>query len=64
MKRVIIRHPRTGHEYAILPQDFRRRKLAQDKDGKPATYEEVGYRIVSYVSGEPYVQPRTDGESK
>lgn len=60
-KRVLIRHPRTGHEYAVLPADFRRRKLARDNDGKPITYADAGYRIVSYVDGSPYQPPKSDG---
>jgi hypothetical protein len=57
MARVIIRHPRTEHEVGIESGDFRRRKLAQDKDGNPISYEEAGYRIVSYADGQPYQQP-------
>jgi hypothetical protein len=62
MPKIIIRHPRTGHEVGIEAADFRRRKLAQDKNGKPVTYEEAGYRIVSQMDGSPYQQPAPKAE--
>ena len=58
MTQVIIRHPRTDHEVGIDSADFKRRKLAADKDGNPVTYEEAGYRIVSLADGSPYEQPK------
>ena len=58
MPKVIIRNPRTDHEVGIDSADFKRRKLAQDKDGNPVTYEEAGYRIISLADGSPYEQPK------
>lgn len=60
MALVIIRHPKTDHEVGIEHSDFRRRKLAQDKDGNPISYEEAGYRIVSHMDGSPYEQPKSE----
>lgn len=56
-RRVIIRHPKSGREYAILPADFRRRKAFAEDDGSVKTYEEAGFRIVSYEDGAPYQPP-------
>jgi hypothetical protein len=56
-KRVVIRHPKTGREYAILPADFRRRKAFAEGDGTVKTYEEAGFRIISYEDGQPYHAP-------
>lgn len=58
MAQVIIRHPKTDHEVGIELRDFKHRKLAQDKDGNPVSYEEAGYRIVSHADGSPYEQPK------
>ena len=63
MAEVIIRHPKTGHEVGIELSDFRRRKLAQDKDGNPVSYEEAGYRVASYMDGSPYEQPAPKTDS-
>ncbi len=62
MARVIIRHPKTGHEVGIDSADFRRRKLVKDKAGNDVTYEEAGYRIVSHMDGTPYQQPAPKAE--
>jgi hypothetical protein len=56
--KVIVRHPKTDHEVGIELSDFHHRKLAHDKDGQPASYEEAGYRIVSLMDGSPYQQPK------
>lgn len=55
--KVLIRHPKTGAEYQIESGDFRRRKLFAEPDGNVKTYEEAGFRIVSYADGSPYQQP-------
>jgi hypothetical protein len=57
---VIIRHPKTGKEYGIRLADFRRRKTFAEDDGTVQTYEEAGFRIVSYADGSPYEQPKAD----
>jgi len=54
---VIIRHPKTGQEYGIQLADFRRRKAFAEDDGTVKTYEEAGFRIVSYADGSPYEPP-------
>lgn len=64
MASVIIRHPKTGHEVGVELRDFRTRKLAQDKDGEPQTYEEAGYRIVSMMDGSPYEQPKSEPKAE
>jgi len=61
MPLVIIRHPKTGQEFGIESGDFKRRKLAQDKDGNQISYEEAGYRIVSHMDGSPFEQPKAEG---
>ena len=58
MVSVIIRHPKTDHEVGIELRDFRTRKLAQDKNGKPISYEAAGYRVVSHMDGSPVEQPK------
>lgn len=60
-RRVVIRHPRTGQEFAILPRDFRTRRLAVDKDGQPQSYADAGYQILRYEDGQPYQPPKTEG---
>jgi len=60
MPMILIRHPKTDAEYQIESGDFRRRKLATDKDGNPQTYAEAGYRIVSLADGQPYHEPKKD----
>jgi hypothetical protein len=48
MSAVIIRHPRTGMEFEIEREDFRK---AKDDSGK--TYEQAGYKLVAFATGEP-----------
>lgn len=59
--KVLIRHPKTGTEYQIQAADFRRRKLFAEPDGSIKTYEEAGFRIISYADGSPYQPPKAEG---
>jgi hypothetical protein len=55
MSEVIIRNSKTGEEYAVQLADFRRGKHYQDpKSGDMRTYEEAGFKIVSYGDGSEY----------
>jgi hypothetical protein len=63
-RRVIIRHPKTEREYAILPADFRRRRAFAEPDGSVVTYEQAGFRIVSYEDGSPYQPPAERGKAE
>lgn len=60
--KVLIRHPKTGHEYQIESGDFRRRKLHRAADGSLQTYEAAGFRIVSYADGSAYQPPAPKAE--
>lgn len=53
--RVLIRHPKSGREYSILPADFTNPRVSPDRK----TYADQGYEIVSYVDGTPYEGPTT-----
>lgn len=63
MAQIIIRHPKTGHEIGIESGDFKRRKLGEGKDGKPVSYEDAGYRVVSHMDGSPFEQPAPKPEN-
>lgn len=62
MPKILIRHPRTEAEYQIESGDFRRRKLHMAADGTLQTYEEAGFRVVSYADGSPYQAPAPKAE--
>jgi len=59
MPEVIIRHPKTGHEVGIELRDFKHRKLVKDKDGNDVSYEDAGYRVISYGDGSHYEPPKS-----
>lgn len=61
MARVLIRHPKTQAEYIVELADFRRRKLFAEPDGEIKTYEDAGFKIVSYADGTAYEPPKSDG---
>ena len=60
--KVLIRHPKTGHEYQIEAASFRRRKAFAEPDGSLKTYADAGFRIVSYADGSPYQPPAPKAE--
>lgn len=55
---VNIKHPQTGHEYAVLPADFTKKTL--HADGK--SYAEVGFEILGYEDGSEYDGPKSQRE--
>lgn len=63
MPQVIIRHPKSGHEYEINSADFRRGKHFKQPDGEMQTYEAAGFEIVSLADGSEYQPPAPRGES-
>lgn len=61
MPEVIIRHPRTGHEYGIDSSSFRHgRHFPNPKTGELESYADAGFRIVSLADGQPYTGPLND----
>ena len=64
MASVIIRHPKTGHEVGVELADFHHRKLTKDKDGEPVSYEEAGYKVVSYMDGSEYKAPKAEHKAE
>ena len=57
MANVLIRNSRTGEEYEIAYADFRRGHHYQKPDGERVSYEDGGFRVVSYADGSEFVPP-------
>jgi hypothetical protein len=55
---VIIRHPQTGHEYAIEPKDFTRKNVHPDRK----SYADIGFVIDRYEDGSEYAGPKSKRE--
>lgn len=56
---VIIRHPSTGQEAAILPADFTRKNAHPRGAG---SYAEQGYMIDRYEDGSAFEGPKSQRE--
>ena len=57
MARMVIIEHRDGRRYAVTPGDYRRQNIAPEGEER-RTYEESGFRIVSWETGEPYEETR------
>ena len=57
MAQVLIRNSKTGEEYEIAYADFRRGHHYQKPDGERCTFEEAGFRVVSYADGSEFTMP-------
>lgn len=60
MPQILIRHPKSGHEFEIDSADFRRGKHYRQPGADAQTYEEAGFKIVGLADGGEYTGPLTE----
>jgi hypothetical protein len=58
---VVIRNSHTGEEYEIAYADFRRGHHYAKPDGERVSFEDAGFRVVSYADGSEFTMPAERG---